>query len=771
MSAQKETAILITDCLQNDFVGRIGRFDSLPNALHIGYEESLRLLGEDPAHGPVARVIAWAHQQPDSRLRVVHIRDWHDPQDTKQHSHLEQFGAHCVKESKGAEFIFDMHAGDKELSIVNATTLSNFVDADLGKVLDQFANQPLRIGLMGVWTEAKLTFLAYDLRSRYPQCELAVCSALSASSSRQNHFLALDQLERILGVRVLASPGEFVDYLGGQMENAPLIGFSEKHPVLRMTEGAPLSPVDQQLARYLFRGCREVFVKSLDGGFSGNRVLAATSIDLQGHEETPHVLKIGAKGPIGQERASFERIESVLGNSAPRVADFADLGDRGAIKYRYAAMGRGSSKSLQKMYETGASEQEISRIFDAVFSEQLGRFYRAAQLESVDLLNYYQFSSRWSESVRSKVRELVGAHADDETLEFANGRRVLNIANFYARDLDALPRSHRGHHFAQVHGDLNGANIIVDAQGNVWLIDFFHSHRGHVIKDLAKFENDVLYIFTKIDSDDALNQALDLTDALLRVADLGKPLSVALPSTVTDPRLLRAWQTVKQLRSYYPSLVKADRDPVQLLIAQIRYAVHTLGFDESNEWQRKWALYTACAAAKQMSRRLQQSSELRIDWLPAGQSQGRLGLTWLPGRRDAGRDMHADIQRMQEQKVSAVLCLLAADEFRRYGVEGLLASYKQAGLEVLHVPIVDGSVPSQPEMQAVIDWIESRLQSNGNVVAHCVGGLGRAGTVAACWLKHHGSSADAAIRDVRDARSPRAIETLMQEEFVRDFSR
>ena len=56
-------SILITDCLQNDFVAPIGRFDSLPNALHIGYEESLRLLGEDPSQGPVARVTQWAHQQ------------------------------------------------------------------------------------------------------------------------------------------------------------------------------------------------------------------------------------------------------------------------------------------------------------------------------------------------------------------------------------------------------------------------------------------------------------------------------------------------------------------------------------------------------------------------------------------------------------------------------------------------------------------------------------------------------------------------------------
>src|SRR5206468_9129276 len=95
--------------------------------------------------------------------------------------------------------------------------------------------------------------------------------------------------------------------------------------------------------------------------FSGNFVLGTKSIDLHGHEQVPHVVKIGPKALIGKERTSFERIEAVLGNSAPRVADFADLETRGAIKYRYAAMGRGDSRSFQKIYEAGASDQDVKR--------------------------------------------------------------------------------------------------------------------------------------------------------------------------------------------------------------------------------------------------------------------------------------------------------------------------------------------------------------------------------------------------------------------------
>jgi protein-tyrosine phosphatase/nicotinamidase-related amidase len=765
-------AILITDCLQWDFVGPLGRFDPLPNALHIGHQESWRLMGEDPKQGPVARVIEWAHQQSDAELRVIHVRDWHDRSDARQQPHLQQFGEHCIKSSDGARFVFglDRVTAGKQVRIVDATTLSNFIDADLEAALALDRQQLVRIGLMGVWTEAKITFLAYDLRSRYPLAQLAVCSALTASSSRHNHFLALDQMERLLGVRVFASIGDFVAFLGGTVDDAPLSGFTQKHPELEIRDATAISTVDRQLLRYLFRGCRKVSVRSLDGGFSGNRVLATQSTDLHWHEEVPHVVKIGAQGLIGQERTAFERIEAVLGNAAPRIADFADWQQRGAIKYRYAAMGNSASLSFQKIYTAGSEPAQVQRVLDAVFVEQLGRLYQAAEPERCDLLEYYQFSPRWAPHLRQRVRDIVGEAADDALLDFPGERRVANITAFYATTLASLPRSGRAHYFAHVHGDLNGANIIIDGPGNVWLIDFFHSHRGHVLRDLIKLENDVLYIYTALEDEAQLHDALALTDHLLSLEDLG-----AVPATPTAaaswaPGIARALATVQQLRSYYAPLIKADRDISQLLIAQIRYAVHTLGFEECSPLQKRWALYTACSAATALTRQRTQIQHLRIDWLPAQHTdRGRLGLTWLPGRKDAGRVLADDVAALKAQATDSVVCLLSAEEFVRYGVEDLLSTYRSSGLEVFALPIVDQRIPQLEQMQELQRWLTQQIQQARSVVVHCVGGLGRAGTVAGCWLRTRGMDAAAAIELVRAVRSQRAIETAAQEHFVAEY--
>jgi len=332
-------AILFTQCLQRDFVKLISRNDPLPNLLHVGYDEARRLMGEGFSESPVVRIMKWAYNQSQDDLIIIHIRDWHAADDVQQKKHLQQFGEHCIAETKGAAFVFPHSEKDHDrVHIINALTLNDFLDTPLNNLLKSFQGQTVQVGIMGVWTEAKVTFLAYELGSRYPQFQIAVCSALTASSSRAQHFIALDQMQKILGVKVIASVGDFIQFLGGKAHALSLDNYNTKNPILQIEEDS-YTPADKHLLKYLFRDCKRLEVKKLTGGFSGNIVLGTRSIDIMGHEQAPHVVKIGPRDLIGKERINFERIEDVLGNSAPRITEFADLGERGALKYRYASMG------------------------------------------------------------------------------------------------------------------------------------------------------------------------------------------------------------------------------------------------------------------------------------------------------------------------------------------------------------------------------------------------------------------------------------------------
>lgn len=759
-------ALLLTQCLQNDFVGPLDRFEPLPNLLHVGYSESLRLMGERPDQGPVSRVMSWAHSQPVESLQVIHLRDWHDSKDPAQANHLARFGNHCLQNTRGAEFAF-AHSDPLPpgVRVLDSLSLNDFQGTSLADLLNPFRDQVIRVGLMGVWTEAKIFFLAYELCTRHPNFEVVVCSALTASSSRGRHFEALDQMERILGVRVVHSVGEFVDYLGGHDLQTPLLGLPDRFPEIAVD--GELGKTDQVLLRYLFRDCRRLTLRILDGGFSGNLVLGTQSEDHHGHDQVPHVVKIGNQELMGQERVAFERIQHVLGNNAPQISEFADYQDKGAIKYRYASMGGTFSTTFQKLVEGGAQQSEIDSVLNSVFGEQLYRLYKACTLEETDLLSHYGFSSRWAEGVKRRVESLVSGSLEAETLSLGTDLQTPNLVRFYTVELDRLARGGRCYQ-AYVHGDLNGANIIIDGHRNVWLIDFFHTRRAHVLMDLIKLENDLLYIFHKLESQSDLLQASELVDELLEVDDLAAPLAERQFST---SRLQTTWDTVRKLRSFYPQLIHSDRSPYQWWVGALRYAAHSLGFDECSELQKRLALYTAGRLAQKIVDFHQLNSQLRVDWLPVEvTSPGRIGLTILPGRADRDRELSKDLAALRDQQVDSILCLVTQEELKEYGVPELLAEYDQAGFPFRHQPVVDQKVCSLEEVKEGVDWIQAQVEQGRSVLLHCVGGLGRSGFMAASFLVQQGHSAQEAIDLVRRHRSLRAVETALQEELVEQFA-
>ena len=89
-------------------------------------------------------------------------------------------------------------------------------------------------------------------------------------------------------------------------------------------------------------------------------------------------------------------------------------------------------------------------------------------------------------------------------------------------------------------------------------------------------------------------------------------------------------------------------------------------------------------------------------------------------------------------------------------------------------PILDNDIPTVDEMRDTLDTIDVALGGGETVYVHCWGGIGRTGTVIACWLVRHGRTADEAIELIRDRRratpdferDPLAPQTTAQRAFV-----
>ncbi len=114
-----------------------------------------------------------------------------------------------------------------------------------------------------------------------------------------------------------------------------------------------------------------------------------------------------------------------------------------------------------------------------------------------------------------------------------------------------------------------------------------------------------------------------------------------------------------------------------------------------------------------------------------------------PGAASEARALER-LQRVLAAGVTFFLDLTETGEARPYRLD----AYRSAiGGRLYHrrMAIPDMDIPDREHMVAILDTLDAALAEGHTVYVHCLGGVGRTGTVIGCWLVRHGMTGTEAL--------------------------
>ncbi len=355
----------------------------------------------------------------------------------------------------------------------------------------------------------------------------------------------------------------------------------------------------------LFSQAKSVLVRPSTAGWSGTGVLRVQPFYPTGGGGYEVIVKFGDFRKIEEEYRNFsEYVQPFLGgernttiNGLRRTPSLAGI--------TYSLLGTTNDRVVDfgEFYRHADSSQ-IKEALDRLFWHTCKAWYASrGQLELVDLTAEYQrLFSYPLETIKHVLSDQQNISVrDDQKLSFKSlpGNRAFTNPLPMIDGLSLVYPTY----CCITHGDFNHRNLLVDSDGNMWLVDFQGTGPGHILRDVASLDSAVR--FQLLTAEEAtLEERLRMEEALLdNIQRFSQVDQLINKFSTTNRALAKAHATVIHLRTDMArKLVEANPvdDISEYYIALLYNALNTLRFSSLSPVQREHALLCASLLADRL---------------------------------------------------------------------------------------------------------------------------------------------------------------------------
>jgi CheY-like chemotaxis protein len=328
----------------------------------------------------------------------------------------------------------------------------------------------------------------------------------------------------------------------------------------------------------LFYEAESVLVRPLQGQ-SATGVLWAQPFYASGGGGAV-IVKFGDFRKIEEEYSNFKKYVQpfIRGGRNSTALDVRRTPHLGGIMYSLLGADKEYLEDFDSFYRHVHSS-EIIDVLDRLFLDTCGAWYaNLGKLEPRNLTEeYQQLFGLTLEKFERPFSELQRSVHGTQKLYF----KSLNSDRGFKNPIAGIvgPPLVRSTYTCITHGDFNHHNLLIDATGHTWLIDFQSTGTGHILRDVAKLDTE--FRLALLTSEEAtLEERLCMEETLCSIDRFSQVEGLSTRFSTENRALAKVYDVVVYLRHLARKLVvqNPNDDMSEYYIALFYNAMNMLRF-------------------------------------------------------------------------------------------------------------------------------------------------------------------------------------------------